>query len=230
MKKTHYILLFLLSGILSTGLVFAQSGKKENTVGKIADSELRTHLNFNRDWKFALGDSVNAQEPSYNDTFWSKVGLPHSFSIPYFMWWKVYRGYGWYRKQFDVPASWNGKTISVEFEGSFIETEVYVNGVLAGKHVGGYTGFNFDITKLVNAGSNTIAVRVNNNWNPRVAPRAGDHQFSGGIYRDVYLNVTDNLHVDWCGTYITTPTVLTLQYAKPKQILKMIFRIQNASQ
>ena len=207
MKRTHYILLFLLSGMLSTGLTFAQSGKKENAADKIAVSELRTHLNFNRDWKFALGDSVNAQNLSYNDSFWSKVGLPHSFSIPYFMWKSVYNGYGWYRKQFDVPASWNGKTISIEFEGSFIETEVYVNGVLAGKHVGGYTGFNFDITKLVNAGSNTIAVRVNNNWNSKVAPRAGDHQFSGGIYRDVYLNVTDKLHVDWCGTFVTTPIV-----------------------
>jgi beta-galactosidase len=52
-----------------------------------------------------------------------------------------------------------------------------------------------------------VAVQVNNNWNAQLAPRAGDHTFSGGLYRDVNMVVTDPLHVTWYGTFVTTPTV-----------------------
>jgi hypothetical protein len=166
--------------------------------------EVRSKLNINREWKFVLEDAKGAESPNYNDVQWDDVSLPHSFSIPYFMWSKVYTGYGWYRKVIDIPASWHDKNVTLEFEGAFIESEVFVNGSFVGKHVGGYTGFYFDITKFLLKGKNTIAVRVNNLWRPNVAPRAGDHQFSGGIYRDVYLNITDKLHVDVNGTFIYT--------------------------
>src|ERR1035437_3442863 len=185
--------------------MFAVGQSKQNKT--ISNTSLRSKININREWRFAIGDSVGAQTPGYSDAFWSRVGLPHSASAPYFMWTAVYNGYVWYRKQIDEKADWSGKTVTLEFEGSFIETEVYVNGTYVGKHVGGYTGFYFDITNYLIAGTNLIAVRVNNFWKARVAPRAGDHQFSAGIYRDVYLNVTDKVHVDWCGTFITTPTV-----------------------
>ena len=56
-------------------------------------------------------------------------------------------------------------------------------------------------------GDNVVAVRVNNLWNPRLAPRAGEHVFSGGIYRNVRLVVTAPLHVAWYGTFVTTPQV-----------------------
>ena len=117
------------------------------------------------------------------------MGLPHSFSIPYNMETNFFVGYGMYRKTFDVPQEWldGGKRISIEFEGAFIETEVFVNGEAVGTHNGGYTGFTFDITDNLHAGENVIAVRVNNKWNPEQNPRTGDHHFSGGIYRDVYL-------------------------------------------
>lgn len=168
---------------------------------------VRIKNNINREWKYNRGDIRGAELPEYGDGAWENVSLPHSFSIPYFMGDKVYHGYGWYRKKIDIPKEWKSKTVTLEFEGSFIETEVYVNGRYAGKHVGGYTGFCFDITKYIAPGSNSVAVRVNNLWNARVAPRTGDHQFSGGIYRDVYLNVTDNIHVGHQGTFFYTPQV-----------------------
>ena len=121
------------------------------------------------------------------------------------MWTDVYHGYGWYRKKFQVSSSkFKNKKYSIEFEGSFIDTEVFVNGQRVGEHVGGYTGFVFDITSYLHQGENLLAVRVNNIWNPRVAPRAGDHQFSGGIYRDVWLNITNPLHVPEYGTFVYT--------------------------
>ncbi|MEG1861944.1 MAG: glycoside hydrolase family 2 TIM barrel-domain containing protein, partial [Bacteroidaceae bacterium] len=172
-----------------------------------AETTSREKIILNREWTFKMEDVKGAEAAHFDVSKWEKVNLPHSFSIPYFRWTSVYNGYGWYRKQFEVPASWNGKAISIEFEGAFIETEIYVNGNYLGKHVGGYTGFCFDMTRYLTTGKNVIAVRVNNLWKANVAPRAGDHQFSGGIYRDVYINVSDKLHVDWCGTYFTTPVV-----------------------
>ena len=73
----------------------------------------------------------------------------------------------------------------------------------SGTHKGGYTGFSYDITRNLQAGDNVIAVRLDASWNAQVAPRAGEHIFSGGIYRDVYIVVTDPLHVTWYGTFVT---------------------------
>ena len=167
----------------------------------------RQALNINQFWKFKLADVTGAQATTYDDSAWSTVGLPHSFSLPYFSSLKFYTGYGWYRKHFDVPASWSGKRVFLEFEGAFQDAQVYVNGKSIGRHLGGYTGFSLDATSAVAAGDNVVAVQLNNSWNAQLAPRGGDHQFSGGIYRDVNLVATDPLHVAWYGTYVTTPTI-----------------------
>jgi hypothetical protein len=168
---------------------------------------LRETANFNRDWKFQLGDAPGADTAMFDDSTWDDANLPHSFSMPYFAADRFYVGYGWYRKHFDVPAAWSGKRINLEFDGVFQVAELFVNGRRIGEHKGGYTGFTFDITDAVKAGDNIVAVRVNNNWNARLAPRAGEHVFSGGIYRDVRLVVADPVHVAWYGTFVTTPQV-----------------------
>jgi beta-galactosidase len=168
---------------------------------------MRQTLNFNREWKFQLGDSKGAEGNGFNDQGWHRVGLPHSFSLPYFASTQFYTGYGWYRKHFQVPTSWKGQRLSLDFEGVFQDAEVFVNGQAVGRHRGGYTGFEFDITSAVKTGDNLVAVRVNNLWDARLAPRAGEHVFSGGIYRDVHLVVKNPLHVAWYGTSITTPQV-----------------------
>ena len=167
----------------------------------------RERVNINRDWKFNLGDTAGAERIGFDDSEWTQANLPHSFSIPYFMWTDVYHGYGWYRKVIRVDEEWKNKQIGIEFEGSFIETEVYLNGRRVGSHTGGYTSFYFDLTPYVQEGDNVLAVRVNNIWNPRVAPRAGNYQFSGGIYRDVWLNVTDHLRVAENGTFVYADNV-----------------------
>ena len=171
-------------------------------------ADLRLGGNFNRDWKFQLGDATNAETAAFDDTKWSDANLPHSFSMPYFAANdKFYVGCGWYRKHFDLPAPWTGKRLNLEFDGVFQVAEVYVNGKRVGQHEGGYTGFSLDITDAAKVGDNVVAVRVNNLWNARLAPRAGEHTFSGGIYRDVRLVVTAPLHVAWYGTFVTTPQV-----------------------
>jgi hypothetical protein len=170
-----------------------------------AENRSREKTDINAFWKYQRGDLPDAQAPAFDDSAWQTIGLPHSFSIPYFLSPDFYVGYGWYRRRLQLPGSIAGKRVSLEFDGVFQEAEVFVNGKRAGGHKGGYTGFVVDITAAARPGGNLIAVRVNNLWNPRSAPRAGEHVFSGGIYRNVYLVITDPLHVDWCGTFVTTP-------------------------
>jgi hypothetical protein len=173
-----------------------------------APSVLRDSRNFNREWKSQIGDVAGADAVAFDEGKWSDANLPHSFSTPYFAANdKFYIGYGWYRKYFDVPAEWTGKRVNLEFDGVFQVAEVFVNGQRVGEHKGGYTGFTFDITDAVQPGDNVVAVRVNNLWNARLAPRAGEHVFSGGIYRDVRLVVTAPLPVAWYGTSVTTQQV-----------------------
>lgn len=97
--------------------------------------------------------------------------------------------------------SWEKRLVEATFSGirwRFQEAEVYVNGRLAGSHAGGYTGFSIDFTPYAMEGDNVIAVRVNNLWQATLAPRGGEHVFSGGIYRNVRL--VKNIRFIWIGT------------------------------
>lgn len=169
--------------------------------------EFRNVINLNREWTYQLGDVAGAEAATFDDANWDNVHLPHSFSMPYFASDKFYVGYGWYRKHFNAPSAWSSKRIHLEFDGVFQIAEVFVNGRRIGEHKGGYTGFTFDITDAVKSGDNVVAVRVNNNWDAQLAPRAGEHVFSGGIYRNVRLVITAPTHVAWYGTFVTTPVV-----------------------
>ena len=178
----------------------------------------RVVSNLNAEWKFKLGSVENGQAVDLDDSQWETAHIPHSFSLPYFLSDRFYTGDGWYRKKIHISnvdfvirdgqiVSEENKTFRyyLDFKGVFQVADVYVNGKLAGHHEGGYTGFEVDFTDQMVNGDNIIAVRVNNNWNARIAPRAGEHTFSGGIYRDVSLVVKRDIHVAWYGMSITTP-------------------------
>ncbi len=192
--------LLVLAGMIPAHLAVAATPLRSEVTGTN-----RVHVNFNSDWRFALGDVPGAESPDFDDAKWQAVGLPHSFSMPYFRAPSFYVGYGWYRKTLSLPVVPSGRRFSLEFEGAFQVAEIFVNGSPAATHKGGYTGFPVDITSFLHAGNNVIAVRLNNNWDATIAPRAGEHVFSGGLYRDVWLTVTNSVHVAWTGTRITTP-------------------------
>ena len=202
MRKRGWVLrsfvFLLLSGVFTAGWAL------------YTPPRTRTVLPINKAWKFIKQDVSGAQAAGFNDGAWSSVNLPHSFEQPYWRTNMAQTPYiGWYRKHITIDTSLllAKKRVFIEFEAAFLVSDVYVNGVLAGTHKGGYTGFSYDITPNLHAGDNVIAVRLDANWNGRVAPRAGEHIFSGGIYRDVYIVVTDPLHVTWYGTFVFTPQV-----------------------
>ena len=116
-------------------------------------------------------------------------------------------GLGWYRKSFTVPASWSGRRVSLEFDGVYHRSTVYVNGREVGFHPYGYTAFAYDITDwLVPGRENTVAVKVDHSDFPTSRWYSGS-----GIYRHVWLNVTDPVHVDLWGVWVTTPAVSEAQ-------------------
>ncbi|WP_343692617.1 glycoside hydrolase family 2 TIM barrel-domain containing protein [Chitinophaga sp.] len=204
----YLLVIFFLSSSIDP--VWGQVNKNS-----LADNgqESRLSKNFNANWKFKIGDSKGAENAVFDDRLWELTSLPHSFSTPYFMSPEFYVGYGWYRKHFLAPKGFQYKIVSLEFEGVFQQAEIFVNGNFVGEHKGGYTGFSIDVTKALRPGDNIVSVRVNNLWNPQLAPRAGEHVFSGGIYRDVRLVVTNPIHVDLYGTFVQTP-VVTKERAK----------------
>ena len=99
---TGFAMAVLLLTASGTGRLNAQASDLSSSKG-FADPSLRQSINFNRDWKFQLGDDTNAVVVAFDDSRWNAVGLPHSFSEPYFASSKFYIGYGWYRKHFTVP-------------------------------------------------------------------------------------------------------------------------------
>jgi len=177
------------------------------TLAAYVPAAQRMTLIQNRSWKFIKQDVSGAQATGFSDASWSGVNLPHSFDIPYWRYGSAsIPTIGWYRKHVSIDTTWlTSKRVFIEFEAAFLISQVYVNGSLAGTHQGGYTGFSYDITSLLHSGDNVIAVRVDGSWCDTVAPRSGEHIFIGGIYRNVYLVVTDPLHVTWYGTFVSTP-------------------------
>lgn len=113
-------------------------------------------------------------------------------------------GVGFYRKEFEIPETDKGEKISIEFDGIFRNSTVWVNGHLLGNHQSGYTPSNYDLTDVLRygkEGKNVILVKVD-------ATQPEGWWYEGcGIYRHVWLIKTDRLHVTRFGTYITTPTV-----------------------
>lgn len=166
---------------------------------------MREERLLNNDWKFAYGSYTPQDMPDLEG--WSDVGIPHSFGIPYFMENEFYVGYGTYQREVVLSEEDVKKRILLEFLGVFQEAEIFWNGKPAGSHKGGYTPFIVELTDSALVGKNQLLVRVNNFWNPRLAPRAGEHQFNGGIYRDVQLLLTERDCVDWMGTFVKTDSL-----------------------
>ncbi len=184
-------------------------GCSTDKVEKLDDS--RRQL-FDFGWKFKLDDIEDAYKVSFNDSEWRNLDLPHDWSIEgapvqknpsgndggYFP-----TGIGWYRKTFEVPASLADKNISVVFDGVYMNSEVFVNGKSMGVYPYGYSTFYYDITSEINfGGKNIIAVKVDNSI------QKNSRWYSGsGIYRHVWIDVTDKTHIEQWGVAITTPKI-----------------------
>ena len=180
-----------------------------------AQAQQRVVYTINDGWKFTKGSPFEAQLAGCDDSSWETVNIPHTWNnkdaddeTPGF-----YRGPAWYRKQLFVDKSQEGRQAVIYFEGANQEVRFYLNGQFVGEHKGGYTRFCFDITSHLRYGQeNLFAIYVNNVYNPNIPPLSADFTFFGGIYRDVYLQFMNPVHIatnDYAssGVYIRTPEV-----------------------
>jgi beta-galactosidase len=201
--------------------------------GQAASAAARERTLFDAGWRFKAGEVDGGQAPSLDDGAWEKVGLPHDFMIEgkgqaigtaegrraaelptapegpfdprspggdsngY-----LNGGIGWYRKVFTLPADAKGRRAFVEFEGVYMNSEVWLNGQSLGRRPYGYSTFQYDLTPLLKYGeANVLAVRV-------LVQQPSTRWYSGGgIYRHVWLTLTDPVHIAHWGTFVTTPAV-----------------------
>ena len=167
---------------------------------------------FTADWTFHLGDDSAASRPDYDDTAWRILHLPHDWAIegefskdnpsgtgggalP--------GGIGWYRKTFTVDKADEGKRLYIDFDGVYMNSEVFINGHSLGVRPYGYVSFSYDLTPHIKwGGKNVVAVRVDNGEQPN------SRWYSGcGIYRNVWLTKLTPVHIAQWGTFITAEDV-----------------------
>ena len=188
-------------------------------------AQSRAKINLNKDWKFTSTDDSDyngieshdsAATPysgkDFDDSGWNDVHVPHNFDIPFWGGYFQTNDTCWYRKHFTVGSELEDKRVSLEFEGVYQHCYIWINGQYIGEHKGGYTGFIVDITEYLKFGEENIAaMKVSNEWigDDRYITLGNwaEHSKFGGIYRNVHLLVTDELHIGFAGTYAYTPSV-----------------------
>ncbi|MDG5799625.1 beta-galactosidase GalB [Marinilabiliaceae bacterium ANBcel2] len=207
-------------------------------IHNLSDAQKREKILLDKNWKFTKGEQIDAYNPQYDDSSWENVTIPHDWAIygPFDEENDVqivaiiqnkeeiptrktgrtgglpYMGVGWYRTTFDVDISTKEKErVNILFEGAMSEAEVYINGEKLGFWPYGYNAFHFDITDFLtkDGKENTLAVRLQNKeqssrWYP-----------GAGLYRNVYLIKTNEVHIPIWGTFITTPHI-TEEFASVK--------------
>lgn len=203
---------------------------ESRTLLSVAIPNLRADLSLDGAWHFQKGDVAGASAVGFNDASWSSVNVPHT--------WNnldgqdggnnYYRGIGWYRRHYAVPASLAGKELFLQFDGSNSVTDVYVNGAFAGEHAGGFTTFRFDVTNLLRPGQdNVLAVKVSNAPNPNVPPLYADFTFDGGIYRNVHLIATDRVHVNLLDSGSAGVFLMPTKVSAASALLQITSEVRN---
>ena len=223
------LLVLALSMMITTSL-FAQN----KSIARMGSTDTSS---FDEGWLFSRyglqPDGSRKEEPkdleaaSLNDAAWQKLNLPHDWAIagPFRsdltgetgkLPWK---GIGWYRKHFTVPASDAGKQIFVDFDGAMAYAKIWLNGKYVGTWPYGYNSFRMDLTPFIKPGQeNVLAVRLDTEtWDSRWYP-------GGGIYRHVWLVKTDAVHVGHWGTYVTTPKI-----TDKSALVKLAVTVDNAA-
>jgi beta-galactosidase len=192
------------------------------------NAQNRNRYSFNSNWKFKL-DSTLKFGSSMETADWKTINLPHDWSIEGSFskdnpatagGGALPGGVGWYSKNFTVPATNKDKKYFIEFDGVYRNSEVQINGHSLGMRPNGYISFQYDLTPYLKYGKeeNNITVRVDNSKQPNSRWYSGS-----GIYRNVWLRAVDKIHVDYNGTFITTPIV-----NKNTATVNIVTNIQNS--
>ncbi len=208
---------FVLGGLLlaSVALRAADLVPPAPPEQRSSSAAVRERTSFDFGWRFNLGDTPGAEQPAFADASWRALDLPHDWSIE-----GAYdehaltggsggylpAGIGWYRKSFTLPESARGRRVTIQFDGVYQHSTVWINGHELGTRPYGYATFWYELTPHLrfDGTPNVIAVRVDN------AAQPSSRWYSGsGIYRHTWLTLSDPLAIVPFGVFVTTPTVAT---------------------
>jgi len=167
----------------------------------------RNVKNINQSWSY-LEQPLTSVAAANAASGWTTINLPHTWNAldatdldPGYR-----RSASWYKKEISMDQVDPAMVYELYFEGSNITTRVFVNGKEVGKHIGGYIGFDIDITDALKAGKNEIMVRVDNSYDPEIIPsQKSDFFIFGGITRDVWLRTLPKSHIN--RVKVSTPKV-----------------------
>lgn len=200
----------------------------------LTKAQVRTEFLLEKGWKFTKEDNPQFYSSDCNDSKWQSVTVPHDWAVygPFsYMNDKQdvaisqdgqkeamehagrtgglpFVGVGWYRNSFELPSFAKGKKAVILFDGAMSRPQVYLNGEKVGEWGYGYNSFSLDITPYLKAGEkNLLVVRLEN------LPESSRWYPGAGLYRNVHVIVTEDIHIPVWGTYITTP-VITPEFAK----------------
>ena len=181
-------------------------------IGGFSAFAQRVETTLNNQWKFILDeDQSEFSKVAFDDNNWVNVDVPHDWSFE-----KGVRvggdqgqgggyhdgGIGWYRKSFTVEKESLSKTTYVNFDGVYMNSEVWINGQYLGKRPYGYISFRYDISKYLNEGENILALRVDNSLEP-----SARWYHPCGIYAPVTLVEVSKNHIAPHGVFVTTPEI-----------------------
>jgi hypothetical protein len=243
----------VLAAIIITLTAFWSANHAETYTGEPSN---RVTINLGETpWKFTKSDLVGSQNPTFNDASWKDVGIPHTYDdtgtfVNMSMGGNdgtVMPGTVWYRKHFTLDNAYSGRKVFVEFGGVHVGCQVYINGTFIpgnsainpnATHVIGFIGFVVDITPNVQFGGadNVLAVRVGKSQgfysDPGFAQGFRFGQSDGGVFRPVWMHITDKIHVplnvysvlnQW-GTYVATVTA-----SEASANVRIMTNVQNES-
>ena len=215
---------FLLLVVLVFG--FAAAG-----AARAADSP-RRETSLNAGWRSVAADTGASgfdgfEQAGFDDAAWARVDVPHNWDDYAGLTRVVHgnrHGSAWYRREFAVDASEQGRRVYLFFEGVGSYATVWVNGRLAGKHAGGRTTFTLDVTELVNiGGTNLLAVRADHPAGitdlPWVcggcssAPGFSEGSQPMGIFRPVTLVTTEQVRIEPFGVHVWNDSDATAEKA-----------------
>lgn len=173
----------------------------------------KSREDFTRGWQFKLDSTADISTLTESGEGWRTLNLPHDWSIEGSFsqdhpatpgGGALPGGVGWYRKEFRLLEGRKNKSVFVEFDGVYRNSEVWINGQSLGKRPNGYISFRYELTPHLNYGGkgNVLVVKVDNSEQPNSRWYSGS-----GIYRNVWLTTLDKLHIDHWGTFVTTPKV-----------------------
>lgn len=195
--------LLLSAMVFASGMTVLAEGYQ--TIPETASDKTET-INLNLDWRFTLSDPDQADFAGYDDSAWQEVTLPHDWAVDYEFskdnssgTGYLPGGTGWYRKHFILPDNIEGRQVLVTFNGVYKNSRVFVNSNYLGERPYGYSTFTYDISEFIKPGENVLSVRVEHE------DIADSRWYTGsGIYRDVYLTVSDPINFEKNGIFVYT--------------------------